>query len=229
MDNITRILAYLDGKLEGAEKKSFEEELTTNVNLKQELEFYQNLRLVGEVFGKGGVKAQLENVWATKQASQTKQANSTWRYAVVAIVLIATGVWVVWQLNRSKNWWQNQQRYAQVLQQQKKRYAHQRLPALDAQMAQQRGITAPQKNLPAIDTLLKAGQEVVFSWNSASLKGQKLELEVFTKATQSQPKRWDLPKSKAVFKTSLPPGFYYWRLNIKGEETVGFGRFYVVK
>lgn len=228
MDDTTRILAYLDNELSADDRAIFEKELASDTNLKQTLEFYQDLRLAGEVFGEGGVKEQLDKVWASKQTKEAQISLKTWRYVAVAGILLVVGILIVWQINRPKQWWKDSAQYAQLLKQQKVKYASEHLPVLDGQIAQQRGGIF-QKKLPMVDTLLTEAQGVVFSWDSTMLKNVKLELEVFTKASQSQPKRWDIPLNQTTFKTSLPPALYYWRLNIKGEETVHFGRFYVMR
>lgn len=227
MDDITRILAYLNNDLNESDKALFEKELASNDQLKQALDFHQDLSLVGDIFGKDGVKEQLDKVWASKQTKEVNLGTKTWRYVAVAGILLVVGALIVWQINRPKQWWQDTAKYAQVLQQQKTKYASQHLPVLDGQIAQQRsGIF--QVKLPAIDTLLTTQQSVVFKWDSTAFKNQKLEIEVFTQATQDTPKRWDVPRKQATFKINLPPALYYWRLKIKDEETLHFGRFYVI-
>jgi hypothetical protein len=227
MDDITRILAYLNDELNEDDKATFEEELASNDQLKQEFNFYQDLGLVGDIFGKDGVKEQLDRVWADKQTKEIKIGNKTWRYVAVAGILLVVGALVVWQIRRPKQWWQDTNKYAQILQQQKTKYAAQHLAVLDGQIAQQRSGIIETK-LPAVDTLLTTKQGVLFKWDSTRYSRQKLEIEVFTKATQDTPKRWNIPTNKASFKTTLPPALYYWRLKIKDDATLHFGRFYVI-
>lgn len=223
MNNVTRILAYLDDELDTDDKNAFEAELSNNPELKDEFEFYRQMMLTGEVFGPDGVKEQLDRVWLAE--NRKNKVRRAWQYAAAIALLMVAGV-LLWQNLRPKNAWNNRAVYAQLLDKQRKMHKNNHITDLDAEIVQRRG--SKEVLLPALDTLIAAKNEVLFRWNNKNLQGKVLELEVFTKGTRAQGKRWVLPQNKTDFSRHFAPGFYYWRLNIKDEETVGFGRFYVV-
>lgn len=229
MDNITEIWSYLNHELTNEEEKKFEEKLSHNAHLQEELTFYRNLKLSGEVFGPGGIQEQLEEVWIQKQTEKTKRFSlviKRWVWVALIMMLIIVGVIVILQNNRHlpKNKLSRSE-YNQLLQQQKQKYQSQHIVVLDEGLGENRSPTA--KYLPSIDTLLFSNRAVTFSRNTQAYQNETLMLEVFTKKTYSNPQSFTLSPEQPLFKVKLLPGFYYWRLKNTEEETIRIGRFYV--
>lgn len=231
MDNITEIWSYLNHELTNEEEKKFEEKLLHNASLQEELTFYRNLKLSGEVFGPGGIQEQLEEVWIREQSEKTKHfslVTKRWVWvAFMMMMLLIAGVIVILQntLHSSKNQL-SQSQYKQLLRQQKQKYQSQHIVVLDEGLHENRSPTA--KYLPSIDTLLFSNRAVTFSRNTQAYQNETLVLEVFTKKTYSNPQNFTLSMEQPLFKVKLLPGFYYWRLKNKEEETIRIGRFYVM-
>lgn len=229
-----KITAYLNNKLTPAEKEAFEKAMQQDAELEENVRLHRDLLLVGDIFGEGGINDQLDAIWKENQqepAPTSRNMNQrVWRIAAVVVLLLVAGI-LIWNLvgtkNGSKEFWQDTQAYAQLLTQQKQLHQAQQIANLDEQLQATNKAAGDRVPYPAIDTLLASKNPVLFQWNK-DFQGKNLELQVFTKTTEANPKVYTLPKNTNLYQTKLPAGLYYWRLSIKDEELLETGRFYVV-
>ncbi|OJJ15091.1 hypothetical protein BKI52_40205 [marine bacterium AO1-C] len=249
MESTEKILAYLSNEMDEGQKVAFEKELHEDPALRQELSFYQELNLAGEIFGEGGVMDQLEDTWKkqqlpSKQIREVKLKNqhesvsffSTYgRYAAAVILLIlAGGVWFIQDQWRSSGNEDELKLYAALKIKAEQQYQNSRIESFDTDLkfGRKRGGGEPTKKAhPRLDTLVSAQQPVSFQWK-VTTPDKALLLEVLTKENQNKPVRIPLPANTTNYLHRLTPGLYYWRLSTMNanvpEKVVKIGRFYVV-
>lgn len=228
-----KITAYLNNKLTPAEREAFEKAMQNNPALEKNVRFQQDLLLVGDIFSEGGIKDQLETTWRENQSKESKPRSISprvWRMAAVVALLIVAGI-LIWNFlgnkKNSKEFWQDAQAYAQLLTQQKQLHQSQQIAELDNMLDATNKAASDRVLYPTKDTLLASQNPILFQWIK-EFQGKNLELQVFTKATETNPKVYSLPKNTNRYQISLSAGLYYWRLSIKDEEVLENGRFYVV-
>ncbi|HAS47528.1 MAG TPA: hypothetical protein DCS93_44035 [Microscillaceae bacterium] len=248
METTDRILAYLSEEMSEDQKIAFEKELGENPALRQEFSFYQDLNLAGDIFGEGGVVAQLENTWNENQAKpeqtpivQLKDNNKRIPFfgnyrLYIAVVLLVIVVGVVWRIQdqwKSSNILDDPKAYAARKAKLEQQYQSARIEMFDRDLKFGRkrgGGETSYLARPKLDTLVVAQEPVFFQWEPPN-SDKSLLLEILTKETQEKPIKVTLPANTMSYRQGLVPGLYYWRLSTMNaklpEKVLKIGRFYV--
>jgi len=248
METTDKILAYLSDEMNENQRVAFEKELHENPALRQELSFYQDLNLAGEIFGKGGVVEQLENTWNENQSKsdpvpevqlKSNHKNISFlgtygQYAAVAVLVLAAGaIWLTQEQWKSSSILDDPKQYAAQKAKLVQKYQSARIELLDRDLkfGRKRGGGEPSSLVrPKLDTLVVARKAVFFQWETPTTD-KTLLLEILTKKTQEQPMRVVLPANTTSYSQRLAPGLYYWRLSTMKaelpEKVLKIGRFYV--
>ena len=223
MDRTEKILAYLNNELDENQKIAFEKKLEENKILKDEVTFYRELQLAGEIFGHKGIVEQLDKVWDKNNPQREKKNNQkslrffnpVGRYAAIAILLIIAGVlWFTQEFFRAKGIKNNSQNYTMLLSKACQKHKNDQIDWMDVQLEgtknKDRGAVSIRTS-PSIDTVMFSKTKVLFRWKESDLDKSFL-LEIFTKKNESDPIKVVLPPNTNHYSKKMPPGLYYWRL-----------------
>lgn len=243
MYSTEKILAYLNNELNENQKKAFEKKIEQNKILKDEVAFYQDLLLTGEVFGQEGIRKQLDKVWDknnTQRRKKNKRSSFLFftpvgRYAAIVVLLIIAGVlWFTHEFFKARSIKNNPKHYATLLSKARQKYKNEYIIWIDMQLEgtknKERGLSIAETN-PSIDTLIFSRTKVLFEWKESGL-GKSFLLEIFTRKNESDPIKIVLPPNAKHYRKKMLPGLYYWRLSLLDknipEEVLKQGRFFVV-